>query len=77
MAYGPQAGLDIADTLTNDSALRSYHLLPAVRADFLKKLGRLDEARLEFLQAAALTQNTRERTLLEARAASCVTTDSV
>jgi len=75
MAYGPQAGLDIADTLTNDSALKSYHLLPAVRADLLKKLGRLAEARLQFLQAAALAQNTRERTLLEARAASCVTND--
>jgi predicted RNA polymerase sigma factor len=77
MAYGPQAGLDIADTLTNDSALKSYHLLPAVRADLLKKLGRLAEARLEFLQAAALAQNTRERTLLESRAASCATTDPV
>jgi RNA polymerase sigma-70 factor (ECF subfamily) len=71
MAFGPQAGLDIVDSLTSDPALESYHLLPAVRADFLKKLGRLSEAQSEFARAAELTQNARERTLLLTRAASC------
>jgi len=46
-------------------------LLPAVRADLLKKLGRLAEARDEFARAAGLAQNVRERALLLTRAASC------
>jgi RNA polymerase sigma-70 factor (ECF subfamily) len=71
MAFGPQAGLDIVDSLTSDPALRSYHLLPAVRADLLKKLGRLSEAQSEFTRAASLAQNSRERTLLLTRAAAC------
>lgn len=71
MAFGPQSGLDIVDSLISDPVLKSYHLLPAVRADLLKKLGRLDEARDEFARAASLTQNSRERTLLLSRAASC------
>ena len=71
MAFGPQAGLDIVDLLTSDPTLKSYHLLPAVRADLLKKLGRLFEAQSEFTRAASLAQNSRERTLLLNRAASC------
>jgi RNA polymerase sigma-70 factor (ECF subfamily) len=71
MAFGPQAGLDIVDSLASDPALKSYHLLPAVRADLLKKVGRLSEAQSEFARAAALAQNSRERTLLLTRAASC------
>ena len=71
MAFGPQAGLDIVDTLTSEPTLKSYHLLPAVRADLLKKLGRLSEAQQEFQRAADLTQNSRERTLLQSRAAAC------
>jgi len=71
MAFGPQAGLDIVDLLRSDPALKSYHLLPAVRADLLKKLGRLFEAQSEFTRAASLAQNSRERTLLLNRAASC------
>jgi predicted RNA polymerase sigma factor len=46
-------------------------LLPAVRADLLRKLGRLDEARAEFERAALLTENARERELLRRRAAEC------
>jgi RNA polymerase sigma-70 factor, ECF subfamily len=71
MAFGPQAGLDIVDSLTSDPALKCYHLLPAVRADLLKKVGRLSEAQSEFARAASLALNSRERTLLLARAASC------
>ena len=71
MAFGPQAGLEIADSLTSEPSLKSYHLLPAVRADFLKKLGRLEEARDEFQRAASLAQNSRERTLLLDRASTC------
>jgi predicted RNA polymerase sigma factor len=76
MAFGPAAGLELVDALVNEPALASYHLLPSVRADFLVKLGRLDEARKELQRAAALAQNTRERELLLARAAACSTAGS-
>ena len=68
MAHGPQAGLDVVDTLTAEPSLKSYHLLPSVRGDLLARLGRIDEARLEFERAAAMTQNARERDLLLERA---------
>jgi RNA polymerase sigma-70 factor, ECF subfamily len=69
MARGPAAGLQLVDALTAEPSLRNYHLLPSVRGDFLKKLGRNAEARAEFERAAALTQNARERKLLLDRAA--------
>ncbi len=68
MAFGPAAGLEVVDALTSEPTLGNYHLLPAVRGDLLAKLGRSDEARAEFKRAASLTRNTRERTLLIARA---------
>ncbi|HWY25057.1 MAG TPA: tetratricopeptide repeat protein, partial [Nevskia sp.] len=71
MAAGPAAGLELADALLKEPALKSYHLLPAVRGDLLYKLGRYEEARGEFERAAALTRNERERSLMLARAASC------
>jgi predicted RNA polymerase sigma factor len=71
MLSGPAAGLELIDTLTSEPALRTYHLLPSVRGDLLRKLGRLDEARGEFERAAGLTQNSRERALLLDRAAAC------
>ncbi|HKA57972.1 MAG TPA: RNA polymerase sigma factor [Gemmatimonadales bacterium] len=64
MAFGPAAGLEVIDQLRSDPALASYHLLPSVRGDLLAKLGRVEEARAELKQAAALTQNVRERELL-------------
>jgi len=71
MAYGATAGLELVDALRGDPALREYHLLPSVRGDLLKKLGRLSEARQEFELAAAITRNARERNLLLARAQEC------
>jgi predicted RNA polymerase sigma factor len=68
MANGPQAGLDLVDTLRQEGSLKDYHLLPSVRGDLLEKLGRTDEARAEFARAASLTRNTRERELLLKRA---------
>ncbi|MBS0486672.1 MAG: RNA polymerase sigma factor [Proteobacteria bacterium] len=70
-AQGPAAGLALVDALFAEPALGSYHLLPTVRGDLLEKLGRKDEARMEFERAAALTRNARERELLLARAAGC------
>ncbi len=71
MAFGPAAGLAVADGLLAEPALREYHLLPSVRADLLAKLGRFAEAREENERAASLTRNLRERELLLARAAAC------
>ncbi|MBS0367149.1 MAG: RNA polymerase sigma factor [Proteobacteria bacterium] len=71
MAYGPAAGLELADQLEQEGTLRAYHLLPGVRGDLLVKLGRHAEAQQEFERAAALTQNARERRLLLERAAAC------
>jgi RNA polymerase sigma factor (sigma-70 family) len=71
MASGPAAALPIVDRLTSEPALKGYHLLPSVRGDLLKKLGRLKDARAEFERAAKLTRNERERTLRLARAAEC------
>jgi len=69
MAFGAAEGLALVDALASEPALRNYHLLPAARGDFLVKLGRLDEARVEFERAASLTRNARERKLLLDRAA--------
>jgi RNA polymerase sigma-70 factor (ECF subfamily) len=71
MAFGPAAGLELVDALISEPSLKAYHLLPGVRGDLLTKLGRTDEARVEFERAAALTRNTRERELLLNRARAC------
>ena len=71
MAFGPAVGLEIVDTLSTEPSLKGYYLLPSVRGDLLDKLGRFDEARVEFERAASLTRNVRERELLIERAAAC------
>jgi RNA polymerase sigma factor (sigma-70 family) len=68
MAFGPAAGLELVDALISEPSLKAYHLLPSVRGDLLSKLGRYDEARVEFKRAASLTRNARERDLLLERA---------
>jgi RNA polymerase sigma-70 factor, ECF subfamily len=71
MAFGPQAGLDLVDALTSEPSLQGYHLLPSVRGDLLARLGRFDEARMEFERAAMLTRNAREQEFLLERARAC------
>jgi RNA polymerase sigma-70 factor (ECF subfamily) len=71
MAFGPAAGLELADALAAEPTLQGYHLLPGVRGDLLAKLGRFDEARAELERAASLTRNARQRELLLAQAAAC------
>jgi len=71
MADGPAAGLERLDALAAEPALAGYHLLPSVRGDFLRRLGRFEEARVELERAAAMTRNARERALLAERAAQC------
>lgn len=68
MAFGPAAALELVDALAGESSLRTYHLLPAVRGDFLMKLQRYDEAAAELARAASMTRNVPERNLLLDRA---------
>ncbi len=68
MAYGPAAGLTLADQLRDLPAMRGYHLLPSVRGDLLDRLGRHGEAAAEFERASSMTGNDRERRLLRDRA---------
>ncbi|ARF56224.1 RNA polymerase sigma factor [Streptomyces gilvosporeus] len=71
MVDGPASALGIVDTLAAEPVLRDYHLLPSVRGDLLRRLGRTEEARTEFERAASLARNVRERGLLLARAEEC------
>jgi predicted RNA polymerase sigma factor len=70
-AFGPHAGLDILRPLFGVPAMRNYHLLPAVAGDLCCRAGDHDEARQQFLRAAALTANTQERSTMQQRAAQC------
>lgn len=71
MAAGPASALRIIDQLAATGMLKGYHLLPATRGEMLLRLGRTEEARSEFVTAAGLAGNDRERALLEAKAADC------
>ena len=68
MSQGPQAGLVLVDQLAADGALGSYHLLPAARADMLRRLDRPAEAAAAYRQALALAGTDAERRYLERRA---------
>jgi predicted RNA polymerase sigma factor len=71
MAYGPAPALEIIDALCSEASLQGYYLLPVVRGDLLERLGRYDEARTQFEEAASLTRNSREREVMLKRAAAC------
>jgi RNA polymerase sigma-70 factor (ECF subfamily) len=72
MADGPQAGLALVDALLESGELADYHLLPAVRADLLQRLGRTGEAAASYREALALAPTASERTHLERRLAEVV-----
>jgi len=72
MADGPQAGLGLVDALLESGELADYHLLPAVRADLLQRLGRTAEAAASYREALALAPTASERTHLERRLAEVV-----
>jgi RNA polymerase sigma factor (sigma-70 family) len=76
MADGPQAGLAIVETIAHEPALKNYHLLSGVRGDFLQRLGRHDEARAAFEAAAELAGNSRDRNLMQRRAAEAAASKS-
>ncbi len=71
MAEGASAGLTAIDALADEPSLRGYHLLPSARAHMLERLGRLEEARVEFTRAASMTENLRQRNRLIERARAC------
>ena len=72
MAEGAAAGLAALDRV-DATPLRAYHLLPAARADFLRRLGRRAEAAVQYRAALELVDNARERAFLAARLAECET----
>jgi RNA polymerase sigma-70 factor (ECF subfamily) len=71
MAEGPEAGLALVAELEREGELTDYHLLPATRADLLRRAGRLKEAAEAYRQALELVENEAERRFLEKRLAEC------
>lgn len=69
MAEGPACGLALLDRLVAENALPRYHLLPAARADLLRRLGRTGEAAAAYREALALAGNEAERRFLARRLA--------
>jgi RNA polymerase sigma-70 factor (ECF subfamily) len=69
MAEGPAAGLELADTLEASGQLAGYYLLPATRADLLRRLGRFSEAEAAYRQALDLARSEPERRYLDRRLA--------
>ena len=67
MARGPAAALPVVDELAADGGLATWHLLPSVRGELLRRLGRTEEARRELERAAELCGNERERGVLRAK----------
>jgi predicted RNA polymerase sigma factor len=68
-ARGPAAGLAALDALGGEPQLAGYGYLPAARADFLRRLGRVAEAREAYTEALLLTGNAVERDFLAGRLA--------
>ncbi|MGW1608444.1 RNA polymerase sigma factor [Streptomyces sp. NPDC002285] len=71
MAEGTDAGLALVAELEEQGDLAGYHLLPATRADLLRRSGRTDEAAQAYLSALELVENDAERRFLERRLAEC------
>ena len=69
MRDGPAAGLALLDELAADERLAGYHLLPAARADLLRRLDRPSEALAAYRAARALATNGAEQAFLDARIA--------
>lgn len=67
LAEGPEAGLDVLDAIATDPYLVGYSYFASARADFLRRLSRVDEARAAYEEALALAENEVERTYLERR----------
>jgi RNA polymerase sigma-70 factor (ECF subfamily) len=75
MADGPEAGLAVIDTLSDAQVLAGYYLLPAARADLLRRLGRRADAAAAYRDALELTSTDTERRYLERRLAETTSGD--
>jgi RNA polymerase sigma-70 factor (ECF subfamily) len=73
MAFGPSAALPLVAALEASGKLAGYHLLPATRADMLRRLGRLPEAAAAYREALALAGTDAERRFLSRRLADAET----
>ncbi|MGW3663032.1 RNA polymerase sigma factor [Streptomyces sp. NPDC005141] len=71
MSEGPEAGLALVTELEEEGELDAYHLLPATRADLLRRGGRTAEAAEAYERALELVENASERRFLEKRLAEC------
>ena len=71
MAQHPDAGLELVAELERSGELADYHLLPATRADLLRRSGRTTEAAVAYERALELVENAAERRFLERRLAEC------
>ncbi len=69
MSDGPEAGLGLVAELEKSGSLGTYHLLPATRADLLRRLGRFEEAASSYRQALELASTDAERRFLTRRLA--------
>ncbi len=69
MSDGPEAGLGLVEELERSGSLGTYHLLPATRADLLRRLGRYEEAASSYRQALELASTDAERRFLARRLA--------
>jgi len=68
-ADGPEAGLAVLDAVAGDPALRSWHYLPATRADLLRRIGRREEAAADYRRALGMVSDGAERAFLRGRLA--------
>ncbi|WP_240796596.1 DUF6596 domain-containing protein [Streptomyces sp. RFCAC02] len=75
MADGPAAGLALLDPIVADGSLRGYHLLPATRADLLRRLGRRADAAAAYRDALVLATAPEDRDYLRARLAETTRAD--
>ncbi|MGW1555708.1 RNA polymerase sigma factor [Streptomyces sp. NPDC002144] len=71
MSEGPDAGLALVAELEREGDLAGYHLLPATRADLLRRSGRRTEAAEAYARALELAENEAERRFLRRRLAEC------
>ena len=69
MTDGPEEGLALVDELVGAGALDGYYLVPATRADFLRRLGRFPQAAAAYREALALVPSEPERRFLRTRLA--------